>query len=202
MTKIQEMKTVYVVGGDPAVEKMFEKKGFIPTGPNGLYLETHEPDLICFTGGADISPYLYGEEPDGARGCDPIRDEFEKQVYEKYVGEAPFVGICRGGQLLNVLNGGKLVQDHGLISGYVSMWELFEQDGIEHKVFVDHHQGILPTEEAVGFIHGPDIPSGEHIAYACFYPKTRSLCFQPHPEWGHKETENIFFDLVKECLKL
>jgi hypothetical protein len=34
--------------------------------------------------------------------------------------------------------------------------------------------------------------------YAIFYPQTKSLCFQPHPEWGHKGTEDYFFKLLDE----
>lgn len=190
-------KVVYVVGGDRLVVEMFMSRCWTVVVEQE---SARHVDLVCLTGGEDVTPSIYGQPNLGSVGCNLSRDQEEVEVYNHYRGEVPMVGICRGGQLLNVLNGGKMVQDHGLISGVVSAWSLYEQDGKEHEVLVDHHQGILPTKEASGFIHGPDIPSGEHIAYACFYKDTRSLCFQPHPEWGHKPTEDLFFQLLENYL--
>ena len=35
-----------------------------------------------------------------------------------------------------------------------------------------------------------------------FYPRTRSLCFQPHPEWAtkHSQCQDYFFNLINKLL--
>lgn len=193
------MSKVYVVGGDPLVEDMFRDRGYdIATDDNHDELPF---DLICFTGGADVNPKVYGEEPNGARGWDDLRDEREVEIFNTFKGSIPMVGICRGGQLLNVLNGGKMIQDHGLISGDVTMFSR-SFDGYL-TVRVDHHQGMLAPSgmntfgwnEGVGMTwENPwDFPD-----YIIWYPETKCLCFQPHPEWGHKGTEELFFNLIEE----
>lgn len=153
-------------------------------------------DLVCFCGGSDVSPELYGEENTYSY-CDHVRDHYEKEIYEACVEKIPLVGICRGGQFLNVMNGGKMIQHiegHSMGDRQIYFWP------DEHKkgfiIREDHHQGIIPSDE------------GEPLAWDCiddnvevvWYEKTKSLCFQPHPEWDHKPTEDLFFDLIEEYL--
>jgi putative glutamine amidotransferase len=70
-------------------------------------------DGLLLTGGEDVAPARYGEEPDPTVvDVDPARDEFEIGL----VGVArargiPILAICRGVQVLNVACGGTLVQD-------------------------------------------------------------------------------------------
>lgn len=185
-------KKVLVLKGDSykAVGEMFTARGYdVLYDGEGF----SQADLVVFTGGSDVSPYIYGEEPDGARGCDPIRDELEKSVYAACVTySVPAVGICRGGQLLNVLNGGGMIQDLGLISGDVG---IDAYDDVTRTVRVDHHQGMLAGAGMLidTFWH---LPISGIVDYTIFYPETKSLCFQPHPEWGHKGTEDYFFELL------
>ncbi len=72
-------------------------------------------DGLLVTGGVDISPHLYGEDP--VRGLGPIalaRDDFEiALVREALRRRMPVFGICRGHQLVNVALGGSLYQDLG-----------------------------------------------------------------------------------------
>jgi putative glutamine amidotransferase len=70
-------------------------------------------DGVLFTGGVDIAPYYYGENPINQLGkISSRRDEFElslfKRAYEKNI---PILGICKGIQLINVALGGNLYQD-------------------------------------------------------------------------------------------
>lgn len=187
------MKSVYVVGKDFAVKKMFLGEGWALSGP-----ESHVPDLICFTGGEDVSPELYGEK-NTSSWVNKARDDFEKEVYERYVGKAPMVGICRGGQFLNVMNGGKMIQHiNGHMMGVrectLLIWEGSSPG--PHHVHEDHHQGIVPTSEAevIGFD-----PRDNNIEIV-WYEETKCLCFQPHPEWGHEPTKDLFFNLIKEYI--
>src|SRR5258708_5997364 len=66
-------------------------------------------DLILFAGGTDVNPKLYGEKQGTWTGrSDFQRDAFEQTVFEMYP-DNPKLGICRGSQFVNVMNGGKLV---------------------------------------------------------------------------------------------
>lgn len=70
-------------------------------------------DGIMFTGGADVDPAYYGEQPVQENGLvDPFRDAFEIRLCREAVKRnLPVLGICRGIQLLAVALGGRLVQD-------------------------------------------------------------------------------------------
>ena len=75
------------------------------------YLETI--DGLILTGGADIHPSFYGEIVLERCGeIDEERDRFEVEViYAARSRDLPFLGICRGLQVLNVALGGTLYQD-------------------------------------------------------------------------------------------
>jgi len=70
-------------------------------------------DGVLFTGGGDISPKLYGAEPEETvRGVRESRDVFELALARKAHGRRiPVLAICRGLQVVNVAFGGTLVQD-------------------------------------------------------------------------------------------
>ena len=70
-------------------------------------------DGFLLTGGHDVSPDLYHEEPIGGIviSC-PKRDGMEGIVLRKALEQdKPVLGICRGIQLINVFFGGSLYQD-------------------------------------------------------------------------------------------
>src|SRR3990172_9272554 len=75
------------------------------------YLETI--DGLILTGGADIHPSFYGQillERCGE--IDEERDRFEVELIRAARGfDLPFLGICRGLQVLNVALGGSLYPD-------------------------------------------------------------------------------------------
>ena len=69
---------------------------------------------LLLTGGPDIDPNLYGEEPDPNAGLELHRplDDLELRILEYALDrDMPVLAICRGMQLLNVAFGGKLIQD-------------------------------------------------------------------------------------------
>lgn len=76
-----------------------------------LYLDII--DGILFTGGEDINPLIFGEEPMKGLGVVEFdRDEFEVALYKKAAKRnMPMLGICRGMQLMNVAAGGNVYQD-------------------------------------------------------------------------------------------
>jgi putative glutamine amidotransferase len=66
---------------------------------------------IVLTGGADIDPDFYGQDPDGNGGYERDRDELEIALLEGALDAGlPVLGICRGLQLLNIHTGGTLHQ--------------------------------------------------------------------------------------------
>ncbi len=74
-------------------------------------------DGFLFSGGPDLSPYLYNANPDSQCGkVVPERDEFELKLMKKVIkAEKPLLGICRGAQLINVYYNGTLnqhIDDH------------------------------------------------------------------------------------------
>jgi len=110
----------------------------------------------------------------------------------------PIIGICRGAQILNVMNGGILVQH---IDGHTHQHNIllehpeYQPKAIMVAVTSTHHQMMIPhkSAEIIGRDHNPttgvhwdnvDTPQKyKHVNEVIYYPATRSLCIQPHPEW-------------------
>ena len=67
-------------------------------------------DGILFTGGGDIAvEYFNGDQHQAVYGIDPARDAIEVGLTRSVVETArPFLGICRGLQVINVALGGTL----------------------------------------------------------------------------------------------
>ena len=70
-------------------------------------------DGIILSGGVDVNPRLYGQDPlPGLGRVDPDRDRMEMALLGEALGsDLPILAICRGMQVLNVALGGTLVQD-------------------------------------------------------------------------------------------
>lgn len=70
-------------------------------------------DGFLFTGGHDVSPETYHEEPmEGLVYCCKKRDTMEGILLREAVeSDKPVLGICRGIQLINTALGGTLYQD-------------------------------------------------------------------------------------------
>ncbi|CAM3162735.1 gamma-glutamyl-gamma-aminobutyrate hydrolase family protein [Filibacter tadaridae] len=70
-------------------------------------------DGLLFTGGNDINPMLFDEEPRVGLGeVSPGRDSCELELARRLLKtDKPILGICRGIQILNVAGGGNLYQD-------------------------------------------------------------------------------------------
>ncbi|MCX6642771.1 MAG: gamma-glutamyl-gamma-aminobutyrate hydrolase family protein, partial [Candidatus Bathyarchaeota archaeon] len=70
-------------------------------------------DGIILTGGVDVDPRFYDEDPIPQMGIiDPLRDDYELKLTRRIIEtRKPVLAICRGCQILNVAAGGKLWQD-------------------------------------------------------------------------------------------
>src|ERR1700691_135346 len=76
-------------------------------------------DGLVLSGGADLDPALYGQEPDeNLQSLEPDRDEWEMELFAAArKRDIPVLAICRGFQLVNVAFGGTLVQHVELEEG-------------------------------------------------------------------------------------
>ena len=69
-------------------------------------------DGLVICGGRDIDANRYGQTPhEKAEEPDRLRDALENAILEAAIeAQLPFLGICRGAQMLNVHRGGSLIQ--------------------------------------------------------------------------------------------
>lgn len=159
--------------------------------------------LVMFTGGADVSPSLYGHtSPNNVCMTNSARDVQEVAVFDlaRETG-IPMTGICRGSQLINVLCGGVMmhhISNHG-IGGYHTM--LANTDGEEFEVTSTHHQmsvvgkggvvvGWSSPKRSDVFIGDEDLKveySGPETE-AIYYPDHKCFAVQYHPEYMPKNS--------------
>ena len=161
-------------------------------------------DGVLFTGGGDIATDFYHtQEHPKVNGVERDRDRLELLLLERVVQEGkPFLGICRGLQLINVGLGGSLYADIAdLVPGadkhdYYPDWE---RDFLSHPVTVQtgsrlasilgsnssrvnslHHQAICDlASDLVATAHAPDgIIEAVEIPHHPF-----GIAVQWHPEW-------------------
>lgn len=208
------MPKVLIVNGGFGFRGMFASFGY--TGATSI----EEADLVCFTGGEDVTPELYGEKNliHGGRTVsftNPKRDAEETEIYHKAKELGiPMVGICRGGQFLNVMNGGRLWQH---VDNHTRPHVLIDcVTNEEVNVTSTHHQMMRPTKDGLivaiareslskmcdgqyWSIHQADdhpIEDFDDIE-AVWYEETRCLCFQPHPEYDNLDCRQYFKTLLE-----
>jgi putative glutamine amidotransferase len=144
-----------------AVERAGGRALLVPPSTDGVGETLEVLDGIVFSGGSDIDPETYGEEPHPeTRVVRPERDEAELRLMQAALErDLPLLAICRGSQLLNVARGGDLVQhlpeivgDHkhkvtpGLFAAHDVAIEPESQlgsvIGTAARVESHHHQGL------------------------------------------------------------
>lgn len=203
------MLKVYIVGGgNGQYSRMFENAGW------GIAKGCLGADLIQFTGGEDVSPVLYGESRHDYTGDSLERDLYEAGyfAFAKRMG-IPMAGICRGGQFLNVMSGGKMYQH---VSNHATGRNHPLTDVLTGRrilVSSTHHQmmragpdgNVLATAQEGGFkesmVRGKveRAAPGEADTEVVYYSENKALCFQPHAEFfgpGH-ECFEYYFELIE-----
>ena len=117
---------------------------------------------LLLTGGLDIHPRFYGQEPDPVANvrASVARDEVEFALLrEALTRDMPVLGICRGMQLINVAFGGSLLQDiqghrlwkadrHPLFVSPGSKLGAIVGAGARHRTNSRHHQGLKDPQKA------------------------------------------------------
>lgn len=179
-------------GGDQGMTSLLQRDGMLPVQ------SPTEADLLVFNGGADIATEMYGEDP-AMRGIPKVRsgrDCQEQELYEKHKGDKFFLGICRGAQLLNVLNGGTLwqhVDGHGKDHDMVDLLT-----GEMYRVTSTHHQMMRPAKvgQVIGIASESHVKINQGETHQCkphegdwedvevvWYEDSKTLCVQGHPEY-------------------
>jgi len=152
---------------------------------------------LLLWGGVDVNPEIYKhnvlpqtQKPNLARDA----AEF-KAVSDAFNANKPVIGVCRGAQLLCVANGGTLYQhseDHG------GPHAIDTSSGMIANVQAGHHQimnldGIDPEDYQVlawtpfhTKVWNQDGTTRilEASPEVVWFPRTKSLAIQPHPEWA------------------
>ena len=91
-------------------------------------------DGILISGGGDIDPRFYNEQPQAGLGpTDPMRDEIELPLARWAIEEGkPLLGICRGSQVINVAMGGTLFEgDTGVTASKTARSNTIKKNGVE-----------------------------------------------------------------------
>ena len=166
-------------------------------------------DGFLFTGGHDVDPKIYHEEPlEEFLDCCEKRDDMEVIVLrEALIADKPILGICRGLQFINAALGGKLYQD--LPTQHASEINHRQQppyDVPSHTVAIVADSPLfkcLETEQlAVNSCHHQAIKvlapglqemavAADGITEAIYKPDSRFLwAVQWHPEFSFRIDEN------------
>ena len=178
-------------------------------------------DGIVLSGGYDVDPTLYGEQPLPCQGF-TLRevDEYNIQViFEAEKKGIPVMGICKGIQVMNVAFGGTLYQDiekqkEGSLkhvqeapgynpSHYVSVEKGSFLDGVlPERALVNsfHHQCVKDTAKGFKIIAKADDGVPESIEKT---EGTFMLGVQWHPEmmapFGNAQMTELFKKFILKC---
>lgn len=182
--------------------------------------------VLIIWGGSDLSPSIYGQKPNkwtgaGEKLSDRDRSEWTMAMKAIELG-IPTIGICRGAQLMCCLSGGSLIQHvNGHAGGY---HKIVTDAGEQYNCPSLHHQMMFPwltpdgkeiahdmlawTEKPLSdcYLGEPegDDPNGRsiilpgHEPEVVWFPVTKSLCIQSHPEFIH----DMKHPFIKYCLAL
>jgi len=102
----RNIKAIMRAGGLPVILPYF-------LGDEDIQQIAGQIDGLYATGGYDIDPTLFGEEPHPGLGTIiPARDQSEIKLMKKMMEwKKPILGVCRGSQTLNIAAGGDMYQD-------------------------------------------------------------------------------------------
>ena len=129
------------------VERAGARALLVPPSLDGIEETLDALDGIVFSGGSDLAPDLYGQEPHvETTGVVPERDGAELALLNAALDrDLPVLAICRGSQILNVVRGGDLIQH---LPDEVGHSNHKETPG----VFAEHPVAIEPGTQLAGVL--------------------------------------------------
>lgn len=182
---------------------------------------------LIIWGGEDISPSIYGERVNNmthAKDTPSKRDRAEVALAQDAIEMGvPIIGICRGAQLMCALSGGKVIQH---TTGHLGSHEMLAAGGEVIVTSSLHHQMLYPWEVEHQLLaytpqlsrchwgeddqewafppHAYDTQGVLKEPEVVWFPKTRCLAIQGHPEFGTLKDRFVQYcrDLVKERITL
>lgn len=149
---------------------------------------------LLLTGGADVEPTHYGEQPLDACGAPDLWRDAAELAYAKafIAAKKPILGICRGLQTLNVALGGTLYQDIpsqlGIEHPGGMVHEVIAREGSDlerlfgKRFLVNsyHHQAVKAL--APGLVVDAVFADDERIVEAFHHMELPITAYQWHPE--------------------
>lgn len=168
--------------------------------------QLYSAGAVVFGGGTDVDPELYGETQSIFTDDPDIRrDNWESRVFRRCtILKVPMIGICRGSQFLTVMNGGKLLQhtDHHAGNHHkvkdTASGELIQANSYHHQMMIP---GVSPNHfNLIAIATGSrEIEGDPEIVW---WPDTKCLCIQGHPEWVETNHEYQIYckNLVKRYI--
>lgn len=177
-------------------------------------------DALIVTGGEDINPSYYGQEPDkNLEGVNDARDKSDMLVLGEAIDEdMPILLTCRGLQMLNVYQGGTLYQDlPTMYDSDIQHRDPAEYDFTYHEITIAedsllaeivggtslevnswHHQGVdklgqglkVTATTADGLVEGLELVG-----------KTFVVAVQFHPEWNVLEHDGAQMEFFTELIE-
>lgn len=182
-------------------------------------------DGIILSGGEDVDPQLFGQDPHHQLGPTTPERDLAEIAMVKYALEnnIPLLAICRGVQILNVALGGTLIQDiPSQIKESIQHSQKIDRSRDTHWVTISRDSklyGIVGSERVrVNSLHHQAIDrvandlrvvaqSSDGIVEAVEYiqPTTFTVGVQWHPESmasTNSEMNNIFVEFIKKVRRL
>lgn len=205
------INAVEKAGGIPLVLPVTEDKDIVRA-------QVDSCDGIILTGGQDVNPLLYNEDPYKHLGrvnlkVDKYHFEIAKLVIEE---DKPTLGICRGLQILNIVQGGTLYQDLSQMEGDIMKhFQEGERYELSHKIDIKagsilaelwgekilinsyHHQCIKDVGEGIevianasdGAIEAIELKGKKFIVGVQWHPEMMSV--------EYSEMAAIFDELIR-----
>jgi len=211
---------IIAIGHSKLDMDLMKEVGDTTMGIEEFVEEPRRFSLALFTGGADVTPSLYKER--GATLCfsDIYRDLMEKAVYDICtMNGVRKIGICRGLQFINVMEGGRLIHHLDGHEGGTHLFECLKDDKLR-KVNSLHHQMVIPPKgryKSVVIGWSPEKLSKNYYGdndvrvdwkgpevEAVVYPIGEACGVQYHPEMMDKGSPGrvFFVEMAKDLLEL
>lgn len=196
-------EAVWQAGGEPLT--------MLPVADSDWASRLEGIDGVLMPGGGDISPRLYGQEPesDELYGIDDLQDSSDLSLAKWALDQKlPFLAICRGMQLVNIAFGGTLVQhmeqDHRHVISDIKIDSDIDRLGLSANVLQSscyHHQAIDRLGDGLRVIARAELG---HVEAFAIDNGAWSYAVQWHPEDNAAENlqqAELFARFIDECRK-